>query len=660
MDLDRISSVQSIPVFSLIESTGGAVINDLGGTITGVDPLLGSLQDNGGPTKTHALLAGSPAINAGEFGLQSSQAGIPEFDQRGTGFDRVVGISIDLGAVEKQDEALQTVIVDTLESTNDGDFSEGDRSLREALLVVADGGTITFDASLFGQTITLGGNHLTIDQSVTIDGDLNDDGTADITISGNNATRHFSVDSPVDPINVNLTGLVLTDGKSADYESGAAVLAALGSGSELTLSHVTITNSSLGQRAQHNYAAIDFSGQGTVTITNSQITNNDAGAITATGGGTLRLVDSVVSGNLNVGSDSGTIEVRGSTAEIIRSEISGNTAGRGGGLRLFNATTTVTESLISENVATYGHGGGIYKIRGSLTIVNSTISNNAAAIPRVGTGGGIHQEFGSIVIRHSTITGNTAHGSGGIYNQYRGSLLLDHSIVAGNIAQYAVNIGGQRTTRNSIISGDPVLGPLQDNGGPTRTHAPLPGSPAIDAGDATLMAGVGDTPEFDQRGAGFTRVFDGVIDIGAFEVSNRPPVFDSLTSDATFATKAIPGQTVTITGSFSDLDIADTHSIVIDWNDGTSTTMEGADLVIDQVNNTFTATHTFATGGLFDISVTVTDAFGELGTAQTTAVVTGVRVTDDGGSASHRHQPRRFRPSPHGLSGWRVQSDDAL
>ena len=57
-----------------------------------------------------------------------------------------------------------------------------------------------------------------------------------------------------------------------------------------------------------------------------------------------------------------------------------------------------------------------------------------------------------------------------------------------------------------------MLGPLADNGGPTQTHALLPGSPAIDAGDNT------DAPEWDQRGIGFPRIVNGTIDIGAFEV----------------------------------------------------------------------------------------------------------------------------------------------
>src|SRR5262249_31351718 len=63
-----------------------------------------------------------------------------------------------------------------------------------------------------------------------------------------------------------------------------------------------------------------------------------------------------------------------------------------------------------------------------------------------------------------------------------------------------------------LPSTDPLLGPLQDNGGPTFTHALLEGSPAIDAGDNE------DAPEWDQRGEGFPRIVNKTIDTGAFEV----------------------------------------------------------------------------------------------------------------------------------------------
>ncbi len=68
------------------------------------------------------------------------------------------------------------------------------------------------------------------------------------------------------------------------------------------------------------------------------------------------------------------------------------------------------------------------------------------------------------------------------------------------------------------INTDPMLGPLQDNGGPTLTHALLPASPAINAGDPNFVP----PPDYDQRGPGFDRLRNGRIDIGSFEVQEAP------------------------------------------------------------------------------------------------------------------------------------------
>ena len=66
---------------------------------------------------------------------------------------------------------------------------------------------------------------------------------------------------------------------------------------------------------------------------------------------------------------------------------------------------------------------------------------------------------------------------------------------------------------------DPLLGPLADNGGPTLTHALLPGSPAINAGDLNAVAGVDGVPQFDQRGEPFRRVFMGGSILGRLSIS---------------------------------------------------------------------------------------------------------------------------------------------
>ena len=69
-------------------------------------------------------------------------------------------------------------------------------------------------------------------------------------------------------------------------------------------------------------------------------------------------------------------------------------------------------------------------------------------------------------------------------------------------------------------------GVLANNGGATETHALLPGSPAINTGDPAAMAGVGDVPLLDQRGAGYPRVFGVAIDIGALELADSSADFD--------------------------------------------------------------------------------------------------------------------------------------
>ena len=81
--------------------------------------------------------------------------------------------------------------------------------------------------------------------------------------------------------------------------------------------------------------------------------------------------------------------------------------------------------------------------------------------------------------------------------------------------------GGFLNGTGDQINTDPVLGPLQNNGGPTFTHALLPGSPAIDAGDPSFTP----PPYYDQRGFRFRRIFNGRIDVGALEVQPEPPPF---------------------------------------------------------------------------------------------------------------------------------------
>ena len=133
------------------------VESDIVGTLDNpIEAQLGELQDNGGATQTIALLDDSPAIDAGSNPNELATV------QRGEGFDRTVGNGTDIGAFEVQSdgggETPTDLVVSILEDENDGDFSAGDLSLREAIALANEqegADTITFDSDLSGGTIAL-------------------------------------------------------------------------------------------------------------------------------------------------------------------------------------------------------------------------------------------------------------------------------------------------------------------------------------------------------------------------------------------------------------------------------------------------------------------------------------------------------------------------
>ena len=183
----------------------------------------------------------------------------------------------------------------------------------------------------------------------------------------------------------------------------------------------------------------------------------------------------------------------------------GNSAtGDGGGIYSHGPRTlTVTSSTISGNSAG-GRGGGIYNTGSmhGLTVTNSTLSENSADM-----GGGIGTNQEDVIIKNTIIAGNTA--TTGAPDVLGAVASQGHNLVGSDA-------GSSGWVASDLLNEDPLLGPLQDNGGPTLTHALLLGSPAIDAGDNTAALPT------DQRG--FARIIDGnldgtsTIDIGAFEL----------------------------------------------------------------------------------------------------------------------------------------------
>ena len=248
-----------------------------------------------------------------------------------------------------------------------------------------------------------------------------------------------------------------------------------------------------------------------------------------TGHGSMTISDSIISDN------SGPGVWNYFSLTIVNSTLSGNRAGDGldgGGIRSGTIKApggvTVINSTISGNSAS-GSGGGIAIYYWGLSVVNSTISGNSAGQ----VGGGIANYTGGAQVSNSTVSGNSATSGGGIYND--GTIEISNTILnAGAFGENVVNDGGTVTSHGYNISSDdgggvltgpgdqintdPLLGPLRDHGGPTLTHVPMRGSPAIEAGDPSFTL----PPDHDQRGAYYYRVFGPRIDVGSVETQPQP------------------------------------------------------------------------------------------------------------------------------------------
>jgi uncharacterized repeat protein (TIGR01451 family) len=201
--------------------------------------------------------------------------------------------------------------------------------------------------------------------------------------------------------------------------------------------------------------------------------------------------------------------------------ISGNSATGAGGGVYNNGTMTINGSTLDHNHAR--SGGGIDHSGSSLHMTNDTISSNTAS----DNGGGFYNR-GSATLTHVTLSDNSAGGpdtGGNIFND-EALLTLQNSIVANSDTDgncfytggFVTSSGNNLDDGNScafsnvgdIVNSDPLLGPLQDNGGATLTHALSPGSPAIDYGNSAFCAAT------DQRGLSRPPT---ACDMGAYEAA---------------------------------------------------------------------------------------------------------------------------------------------
>jgi CSLREA domain-containing protein len=266
-----------------------------------------------------------------------------------------------------------------------------------------------------------------------------------------------------------------------------------------------------------------------LTVRNGRCNGSCTGVIDDGGGGiynvgTLTVKNSVIAANSASGFGGGIYNIIG-TLIVMNSVISGNSSNSGGGIAS-SADLTVTRSTFADNSSSIS-GGGIYQAPSFIdaSVTNSTFSGNTSDL----FGGGIYSTSENrLNVTNSTFSNNAASGSGaaggGIYQAAgAGTVTLKNTIVAnstagGNCSAGITNGGnnldsgatcGWGSTNGSQSNANPKLGPLASNGGPTKTMALLPGSPAIDAG-----ADPG-CPATDQRGK--PRPQGAHCDIGAYE-----------------------------------------------------------------------------------------------------------------------------------------------
>ncbi len=261
----------------------------------------------------------------------------------------------------------------------------------------------------------------------------------------------------------------------------------------------------------------------TLRLDRSRVTENSS--LEEGGGicnrGSAVITSSTISGNSAARHWSGGIDNHGSL-EVVASTISNNVSTGGGGGLTNWSNATVTSSTISGNSTEKGAGGGIANA-GPLAVISSTVANNVA----LGNGGGIFSYSGIITMRNALLAGNRVDGGQG--PDCFGPITAEGY----NLVQNPASCGVQGDPAR-LLGVDPRIGPLQNNGGASSTHALPAGSPAIDAAPDSGC------PASDQRGV--DRPLDGnadlraVCDLGAFEYEAIPAAPTNLTAVAASTT----------------------------------------------------------------------------------------------------------------------------
>lgn len=436
--------------------------------------------------------------------------------------------------------AVRTSSPRGLKVTNLAD--EGEGSLRQAILEandVAEHEEITFASGITG-TIQLGGALPDLVSDVTIRGP----GARKLRVR-RNAGEEYSILTIARTGKVELSGLTISNGLA---NNGGGIY---------NVGSLTIRNCDISHnRALHTGGGVYNAG--TLAVDSSTLSGNFAkeggGGICNSDTATVTIRSSLLASNtasFDSGGNGGGIYCDGSSTLTLRSTtLSGSSAYNGGGMYCsggvtgFSGKVTIDSSTIANNRSRWS-GGGIFfapSNTGTLLVQSSTISGNSVERNEGGgivIWGNLYLKPGIVTVRvvSSTISGNASGFGGGVYNASKwAGFFVDNTIIAKNLGRMGdpdihgaavvsgshnlIGIGtGMSGIRNGVNGNrvgtedhpiDPKLGPLQDNGGPTFTHALESHSPAVGAGDNEAA------PATDQRG--LPRVVNGTIDLGAYEL----------------------------------------------------------------------------------------------------------------------------------------------
>ncbi|MBN1976210.1 MAG: DUF11 domain-containing protein [Anaerolineae bacterium] len=435
--------------YNLVQTTGCTISGDLTGNITGQDPLLGPLADNGGDTETHALLPGSPAIDAGTC------AGAPAADQRGAA--RPLGAGCDIGAYEAQ----------ACYATPDDGATVYD-TVQEAVDAAGPGGTVKVAGYCSG-VHTRGG----LTQTVAI--------SASLTVRGGYTPANWAVSDPAaNPTTLDALGLgrvmVITGAIAPTVEGlritgGDAYLLGggqygydAGGGIYVHSATAAIRNCTVySNTASSSYTGVGggvflYGSLGTLSG-NTVVSNTASSGYYGLGGGVAlylsaaTLEDNTIQNNIastyGAGWGGGVYLTDSEGATLTSNTVRGNIAstadwGDGGGIYVeYGAATLVSNTVQSNTASTLfpGQGGGVYLVGSPSTLVGNTIISNTASIAAGGTGGGVYVYYSDALLVDNTIQSNTASvdlaGRGGGLHLYDSAVTLTGNTVADNTASSA-------------------------------------------------------------------------------------------------------------------------------------------------------------------------------------------------------------------------------